>query len=98
MVVQQKQAEICRFSEENGLCEDFLIFSEKSACGFLRLTLEPPSPAALRRTTGRQTERRSEALDGQTVRKFEVDEAGGARKLVAQSVDFVSRVCGSGAI
>ncbi|WP_222435312.1 hypothetical protein, partial [Puniceibacterium confluentis] len=27
--------------------------AEKSACGFCRVTLEPPSPAALRRTTGR---------------------------------------------
>ena len=71
---------------------------KKRGCGYLRLTLEPPSPAALRRTTGRQTERGSDAPEGRTVRKFEVDEAGGARKLVAQSVDFVSRVFWLGAI
>ena len=71
---------------------------EKRGCGYLRLTLEPPSPAALRRTTAGQTERRSGALEGRRAGQYGVDEAGGARKLVAQSVDFVSRVLGSGAI
>ncbi|WP_370312207.1 hypothetical protein, partial [Sagittula sp.] len=30
---------------------------EKTACGFERVTVDTPSPAALRRQTGRQTER-----------------------------------------
>ena len=48
--------------------------------------------------TGRGTAQRTEVRKRSEAGKFEVDEAGGARKLVAQSVDFVSRVCGSGAI
>ena len=33
----------------------FLLKTEKRGCGSLVVTVEPPSPAALRRTTGRQT-------------------------------------------
>ena len=47
---------------------------------------------ALRRTTGRRTALRSEALEGSEAKKIEVDEAGRARKYLAQSVDFVSGV------
>ena len=57
-----------------------MTFSAKRGCGCWWLSVEPPSPAALRRTTGRQTALRSNAPRGQTVGKIEVDEAGRASK------------------
>jgi len=56
-----------------------MTFPKKRGCGYSPLGLEPPSPAALRRTTGCQTGQRSDASEDQTVEKFEVDEAGRAK-------------------
>jgi hypothetical protein len=39
--------------------EKKMTFLEKRGCGFSAVSLNTPSPAALRRTTGRQTERRT---------------------------------------
>ncbi|KCV80738.1 hypothetical protein ATO10_15727, partial [Actibacterium atlanticum] len=64
---------------------------QKSTCGFGWVALEPPSPAALRRTTGRQTGGTDKRLNG-LLRggdgKFEVDLGGRAVKFRAQRSGF----------
>ena len=70
--------------------EKKMMFLEKRGCGFRRLTVNTPSPAALRRTTERQTERRSDALEGSEAKNTEVSDAGCAKKKMALRVDFVS--------
>ena len=61
--------------------EKKMAFLEKRGCGGQHQTVNTPSPAALRRTTERQTERRSDALEGSEAKKLEVSEAGRAGKL-----------------
>ena len=69
-----------------------MTFLKKRGCGSPALSVEPPSPAALRRTTGRQTGRRSDAPEEQKATIIEAADAGCAKKIVALPVDFVSRV------
>ena len=67
-----------------------MTFIEKRGCGGQRQSVNTPSPAALRRTTERQTERRSDALEGSEAKNTEVTDAGCAKKILALRVDFVS--------
>ena len=70
--------------------EKNMTFPEKRGCEVRPQSVNTPSPAALRRTTERQTERRSDALEGLKATNTEMSDAGCARKLVALPVDFVS--------
>ncbi len=71
-----------------------MTFCEKRACGSPPLTVEPPSPAALRRTDGAPDGRDgAETQQTETRRKTkkpEVIEAGRAKEVRAHTVVFVS--------
>ena len=67
-----------------------MMFLKKRGCGSERQYVNTPSPAALRRTTERQTERRSDALEGSEAKNIEVNEAGRAKEVTAHPVTFVS--------
>ena len=57
-----------------------MTFPEKRACEYEHQTVNTPSPAALRRTTERQTERRSDAPEGSEAEILEVSDAGCAKR------------------
>ena len=57
-----------------------MTFLEKRGCGSEPQSVNTPSPAALRRTTERQTERRSDAPEESEAKNFEVTEAGRAKE------------------
>ena len=64
-----------------------MTFPEKRACEYEHQTVNTPSPAALRRTTERQTGHTAARRKRQ---KREIDEAGRAKEVRAHPVDFVS--------
>ena len=70
--------------------EKKMAFLEKRGCGGQHQTVNTPSPAALRRTTERQTDQRSDAPAGSEAKNTEVTDAGCAKKIMALRVDFVS--------
>ncbi len=59
----------------------FCDFLSKSACGWFGITLEPPSPAALRRRSGRRTALRGSLWRVRKLANYEVYDAGCARKI-----------------
>ena len=63
-----------------------MTFPEKRACECEPQSVNTPSPAALRRTTERQT---GHTATRRTTKR-EIDEAGRAKEVRAHPVDFVS--------
>ncbi|WP_205626877.1 hypothetical protein, partial [Pseudoponticoccus marisrubri] len=49
--------QVSGFADFSGLVEEKMTNPEKTACGVLLLGVDTPSPAALRRCTGRRPER-----------------------------------------